>query len=83
MIYFVELHHARAEKQMEAATAMKPTTIPKTNALRALDAAKVAYEVRCYDYTEHGGTIQEEGTPDQIFAHPQTERLRSFLAKVL
>ncbi len=29
-----------------------------TNALRALDAAKVAYEVRCYDYTEHGGTIQ-------------------------
>ena len=30
-----------------------------------------------------GGTIQEEGTPDQIFAHPQTERLRSFLAKVL
>ena len=37
---------------------MKPTTIPKTNALRALDAAKVAYEVRCYDYTEHGGTIQ-------------------------
>ena len=43
---------------MEAATAMKPTTIPKTNALRALDAAKVAYEVRCYDYTEHGGTIQ-------------------------
>ena len=30
-----------------------------------------------------GGTIQEEGTPDQIFSHPQTERLRSFLAKVL
>ena len=30
-----------------------------------------------------GGTIQEGGTPDQIFAHPQTERLRSFLAKVL
>ena len=37
---------------------MKPTTIPKTNALRALDAAKVPYEVRCYDYSEHGGTIQ-------------------------
>lgn len=37
---------------------MKPTTIPKTNALRALDAAKVAYEARCYDYSEHGGTIQ-------------------------
>ena len=30
-----------------------------------------------------GGTIQEEGTPEQIFSHPQTERLRSFLAKVL
>ncbi|MCQ2388401.1 MAG: aminoacyl-tRNA deacylase [Kiritimatiellae bacterium] len=29
-----------------------------TNALRALDAAKVAYEARCYDYVEHGGTIQ-------------------------
>jgi len=37
---------------------MKPTTIPKTNAIRALDAAKVPYEARCYDYTEHGGTIQ-------------------------
>ena len=37
---------------------MKPTTIPMTNALRALDAAKVAYEARCYNYTEHGGTIQ-------------------------
>ena len=43
---------------MEVAIAMKPTTRPKTNALRALDAAKVAYEVRCYGYTEHGGTIQ-------------------------
>ena len=29
-----------------------------TNALRALNQAKVAYEARCYDYTEHGGTIQ-------------------------
>lgn len=37
---------------------MKPTSIPRTNALRALDAAKVPYEARCYDYTEHGGTIQ-------------------------
>ena len=63
MIYFVEMHHARAEKQMEAATAMKPTTIPKTNALRALDAAKVAYEVRCYDYTEHGGTTWTRRSP--------------------
>ncbi len=37
---------------------MKPTTIPMTNALRALNAAKVPYEARCYDYSEHGGTIQ-------------------------
>lgn len=37
---------------------MKPTTIPRTNALRALDDAKVAYDVRCYNYNEHGGTIQ-------------------------
>jgi len=37
---------------------MKPTTIPMTNALRALDAAKVKYEARCYDFTEHGGTAQ-------------------------
>ncbi len=37
---------------------MKPTTIPRTNALRALDAAKVAYEARCYDFTPHGGTMQ-------------------------
>ena len=29
------------------------------------------------------GLIVEEGTPDQIFNHPQSERLRSFLAKVL
>lgn len=35
---------------------MKPATIPKTNALRALEAAGVAHEVRCYDYVEHGGT---------------------------
>ena len=37
---------------------MKPTTIPMTSALRALDAAKVRYEARCYNYTEHGGTGQ-------------------------
>ena len=37
---------------------MKPTTIPMTNAIRALNAAKVKYEARCYDYSEHGGTIQ-------------------------
>ena len=37
---------------------MKPTTIPMTSALRALDAAKIRYEARCYNYTEHGGTGQ-------------------------
>ena len=40
---------------------MKPTSIPTTNALRALDAAKVAYETRCYGYSEHGGTAQAAG----------------------
>ena len=29
------------------------------------------------------GVIAEEGTPDEIFNHPQSERLQSFLAKVL
>ncbi len=29
------------------------------------------------------GVILEEGTPDHIFNHPENERLRSFLAKVL
>ena len=29
-----------------------------TNAIRALNAAKVKFEARCYDFTEHGGTIQ-------------------------
>ena len=29
------------------------------------------------------GAIAEEGTPDEIFNHPQSERLQSFLAKVL
>ena len=37
---------------------MKPTVIPRTQALRALDAAKVKYVAKCYDFTEHGGTIQ-------------------------
>ena len=30
-----------------------------------------------------GGIIAEEGTPEEIFNHPQSERLQSFLAKVL
>ena len=29
------------------------------------------------------GKVQESGTPDQIFNHPQNERLKSFLSKVL
>ncbi|KFI95418.1 amino acid ABC transporter ATP-binding protein [Bifidobacterium stellenboschense] len=31
----------------------------------------------------HGGVIDEQGTPDEIFNHPKSERLRSFLSKVL
>ncbi len=30
-----------------------------------------------------GGRIVEEGTPAEVFDHPQSDRLRSFLAKVL
>ena len=29
------------------------------------------------------GVITEEGSPEQLFDHPQTERLKNFLAKVL
>ncbi len=29
------------------------------------------------------GVIIEEGTPEEIFDHPQSDRLKSFLAKVL
>ena len=29
------------------------------------------------------GIIMEQGTPDDMFNHPKTERLKSFLAKVL
>jgi len=29
------------------------------------------------------GIIEEEGTPEQIFGHPQSPRLQSFLSKVL
>ena len=29
------------------------------------------------------GLIIEEGTPEQIFEHPKSERLQSFLSKVL
>ena len=30
-----------------------------------------------------GGVIAEQGTPDEVFNHPKSERLQSFLAKVL
>lgn len=30
-----------------------------------------------------GGVIVEENTPDELFSHPKSERLQSFLAKVL
>ena len=30
-----------------------------------------------------GGVIIEEGTPEAIFDHPQSDRLKNFLAKVL
>ena len=29
------------------------------------------------------GLIEEEGTPEEIFDHPQSDRTRAFLAKVL
>lgn len=30
-----------------------------------------------------GGNIQEEGNPNEIFDHPKTERMRTFLSKIL
>ncbi len=29
------------------------------------------------------GVIVEQGTPEEIFDHPQSDRLKSFLSKVL
>ena len=29
------------------------------------------------------GRIQEEGSPEELISHPKSERLQSFLAKVL
>ncbi len=37
---------------------MKPKTIPMTNARRVLETSGVKFELRCYDWSEHGGTIQ-------------------------
>jgi polar amino acid transport system ATP-binding protein len=30
-----------------------------------------------------GGAILEEDRPEELFAHPKSERLKTFLAKVL
>ena len=30
-----------------------------------------------------GGSVVEEGTPDEIFNHPQHNRTKAFLSKVL
>lgn len=29
------------------------------------------------------GLVQEEGTPEEVFDHPKTDRCRDFLSKVL
>ncbi len=42
-----------------------------------------AREVGCRVIFMDGGRIVEENTPQEIFDHPQSERLKSFLAKVL
>ena len=42
-----------------------------------------AREVANRVFFMHGGGILEEGTPEQIFDHPQEERTKAFLSKVL
>ena len=42
-------------------------------------ARKVASRVIFFD----GGKIVEEGTPEQIFDHPQSDRLKLFLSQVI
>ena len=42
-----------------------------------------AHEVASRVIFMDGGRIIEEGTPDEIFKNPQSDRLQSFLAKVL
>ena len=37
---------------------MKPETIPMTQAIRTLKAAKADFELLPYDFTPHGGTVQ-------------------------
>lgn len=31
----------------------------------------------------HQGKVEEQGPPDQLFVHPQTERLRGFLSATM
>ena len=40
---------------------MKPETIPMTQAIRTLKAAKADFELLTYDFELHGGTIQCAG----------------------
>lgn len=42
-------------------------------------ARQVADEVWFMD----GGDIAEKGTPEQIFEHPQNERTKDFLSRIL
>ncbi|MBQ3103279.1 MAG: amino acid ABC transporter ATP-binding protein [Oscillospiraceae bacterium] len=42
-----------------------------------------AREVGSRDLFMDEGRITEQGTPDEIFSHPKSERLKTFLAKVL
>ena len=42
-------------------------------------ARKVATRVIFFD----GGHIVEEGTPDEIFDHPKSDRLKLFLSQVI
>ena len=42
-------------------------------------ARKVATRVIFFD----GGRIVEEGTPDEIFDHPKSDRLKLFLSQVI
>ena len=43
----------------------------------------VTHEVATRVIFTDAGVIEEEGTPDEIFNHPKSERLKTFLSKVL
>ena len=42
-----------------------------------------AHDVANHVVFMEGGVIVEEGTPEQIFDHPQNERTRQFLRRIL